>query len=252
MAKAKVVDLKTRYKDEIAPALQKELGVKNAMSVPKLDKVTINVGMGSYTSSTRGAKKDFNHIVENIQAIAGQKPLITKAKKAVSNFKIRQGDPVGVSVTLRGKKMYSFVNTLVNVVFPRVRDFRGISYKAFDGNGNYSVGFKEHVAFPEISPDEVVRTHGVQVNIATTATNNEDGHALLKAFGFPFKKVPKKAEEAEEGEEVDEAPAEEAVEEPTEEAAETPAEEAVEEPIEEATETPAEEAESQESTNQEK
>lgn len=179
----KVMDLKTRYQTEIAPALKKMLGVKNVMAVPKVTKVTLNVGMGTYVRN----HKDFNPIVENIAAITGQKPMVNKAKIAVSNFKIRAGMPVGTSVTLRGKKMYDFLNKLVNIVFPRVRDFRGISHKAFDGQGNYTVGFKEHVVFPEISPDDVIKLHGLQICVSTTAKTDEEGYELLKALGFPFK-----------------------------------------------------------------
>lgn len=182
---SKAIDLKTRWAKEIMPELKKELGIKNSMAVPKLSKVTISVGIGTFVKSQ---SKDFSHIVDNIAAISGQKAVVTKAKKAISNFKTRQGDPVGITVTLRGQRMYDFINKLTNIVFPRVRDFRGISPKAFDGKGNYSVGFKEHTVFPEISPDEVTRLHGLQINIATTAKSNEDGFALLKALGFPFKK----------------------------------------------------------------
>ena len=182
---SKVKDLKTRFNDEILPEVQKTLDCKNKMAIPKVTKVKINVGIGSYV---KNHNKDFSGIVENITAIAGQKPVINKAKKAISNFKVREGMEVGISVTLRGERMYDFINKLVNIVFPRVRDFRGISPKSFDGNGNYSVGFKEHTVFPEISPDDIMKIHGVQVNISTTAKNNEEGYELLKALGFPFKK----------------------------------------------------------------
>lgn len=183
MAK-QVTDLQTRYKKEIAPALQKQLNIKNAMAVPKMTKVTINTGIGTYIKQ----HKDPQPVLDNLATLTGQKANINKAKIAVSNFKTRIGNPVGASVTLRGKAMYDFINKLVNVVFPRVRDFRGISPKAFDGRGNYNVGFKEHTVFPEINPDDVTKTHGIQISITTTATNDDEGRALLTAFGFPFKK----------------------------------------------------------------
>ncbi len=181
----KILDLQTRFKKEIQPELQKTLGIKNIMAVPKVKKVTLNVGIGSQKDSNN---KDYSYIVENLTKITGQKPIITKAKKAISNFKIREEDPIGISVTLRGKKMYNFLNKLTNIVFPRVRDFRGLNKKAFDGNGNFNVGFREHIVFPEISPDDVIKLHGLEVNIMTTAENNEYGFELLKAMGFPFKK----------------------------------------------------------------
>jgi len=183
MAKAK--DLQTRFKEDIAPELQKKLGLKNVNSITKIEKVTINVGFGSIVNS---GNKDFDFIIENIAKITGQKPVIKDAKKSISNFKIREGNKIGTSVTLRGKMMYDFLNKLINIVFPRVRDFRGISPKAFDGQGNYSIGFKEHIVFPEISPDDVIKLHGVQICITTSAKDNEHGLALLESLGFPFKK----------------------------------------------------------------
>ena len=172
------------FKSEVIPALQKELNIKNPMAVPRISKVKLNVGIGSLTKNT----KDFSDVVENVTKIAGQKPVITKAKIAISNFKLREGMPTGITVTLRGKNMYEFVYKLVNVVFPRVRDFRGISPRAFDGQGNYSVGFKEALVFPEINPDDVLNIHGIQVTLTTTAKNEEEGLALLTKIGFPFKK----------------------------------------------------------------
>ncbi|MFA6917253.1 MAG: 50S ribosomal protein L5 [Candidatus Gracilibacteria bacterium] len=185
MTKDKAIDLKTRFDTEIAPELKKTLGLKNKLASPRITMITLNVGIGSYVQAHN---KDFSKIVESITAIAGQKPIVIKAKKAISNFKTRQGDPSGVAVTLRGKRMYDFLNKLVNIVFPRVRDFRGVSRKSFDGKGNYSIGFKEHIVFPEVNQDDVTKTHGVQINIRTTAGTNERGYELLKAFGFPFKK----------------------------------------------------------------
>jgi large subunit ribosomal protein L5 len=186
MTKAKVLDLKTRFTEEMIPELQKSLGIKNKMAVPKVTKVVINVGLGTYIKSHN---KDYSTIVENITKISGQKPLTTKAKKAVSNFKIRQGEVIGCAVTLRGKRMYDFLNKLINIVFPRVRDFRGINSKGFDGNGNYTIGFKEHTVFPEISPDDVIKMHGLQICINTSAKTDEQGYELLKTMGFPFKKT---------------------------------------------------------------
>lgn len=181
----KLVDLKTRFVKEIAPEVQKTLGLKNVSASPKVTKVTINVGIGSYIQTHN---KDYSKIVENITAIAGQKPMVVKARKSISNFKVREGDAAGIMVTLRGKQMYDFLNKLINIVFPRVRDFRGISQKAFDGNGNYSIGIKEHIVFPEAIQDDLVKIHGLQINVSTSAKTDEQGLVLLKALGFPFKK----------------------------------------------------------------
>lgn len=183
MTKAK--NLQTRFKEEILPKLKETLGIKNSMAVPKVTIININVGIGTYV---KAQKKDPEIVLENLKIISGQKPVITKAKKSISNFKIREGDPVGAIVTLRGKRMYDFLNKLINIVLPRVRDFRGLSRKSFDGHGNYSIGFKEHIVFPEISPDDVINIHGVQINIATNAKNDEQAFELLKAMGFPFQK----------------------------------------------------------------
>lgn len=179
------LDLKTRFAKEIVPQLQKTLNIKNRMAVPHVVKITLNSGIGTYTKTHN---KDYSNIVENIAKISGQKPILTKSRKAISNFKTKIGEIIGVAVTLRGKRMYDFLNKLINIVFPRVRDFRGLSKKAFDGKGNYNVGFKEHIVFPEISPDDVIRLHGLEVNISTNAKNDEQGYELLKAMGFPFKK----------------------------------------------------------------
>lgn len=178
-------DLKTQFKEVIAPKLKEELGLKNTNAVPKLKKITLNIGIGSIIHSQG---KDFSHVEENLARIAGQKPVVTIARKAISNFKIREGAPVGLTVTLRGKRMYDFMNKFVNITLPRVRDFRGLSPKSFDGNGNYSIGFKEHIVFPEIDADDVLHLHGIQITITTTAKNDDEGRALLKAFNFPFKK----------------------------------------------------------------
>lgn len=171
-------------KSKITPDLKKELGLRNAMAVPKIEKVKINVGIGTLAKQI----KDFSEIIENVAKITGQKPVITKAKIAISNFKLRQGVPTGITTTLRGKRAYDLVERLVAVVLPRVRDFRGLSIKSFDGKGNFSIGFKEAIVFPEISPDDITNVHGIQVTIVTTAKNNEEGLALLRKIGFPFKK----------------------------------------------------------------
>lgn len=175
--------LKEQYLKVIRPALQKELGIKNINAVPKFTLVKLNVGLGPLIA----AKKDYSEILENLANITGQKPVVTKARKAISNFKIREGMPVGVAVSLRGDKMYDFINKLVNITFPRVRDFRGVNPKGFDGRGNYSVGIKEHNVFPEVNPDAVDKIHGLQVTIVTSAKTDEEGRALLNAIGFPFK-----------------------------------------------------------------
>ena len=172
------------FKSEVIPALQKSLNIKNISAVPTVKKVQINVGIGSLTKNT----KDFSDVIDNVAKISGQKPVVTNAKLAISNFKLRKGMPTGISVTLRGKAMYEFIYRLVNIVLPRVRDFRGLNPKAFDGKGNYSIGFKEALVFPEINPDDVLNIHGIQVTIVTTANNNEEGKALLEQIGFPLKK----------------------------------------------------------------
>lgn len=173
------------YREEVLPNLKKDLGVQNTMAVPRIQKVVVNVGIGSIVA--RGGK-DFDHVRENIAKITGQKPVVNLAKKAVSNFKLRIGMPVGVSVTLRGERMLQFLDRLVNTALPRVRDFRGISPKAFDGQGNYSLGFKEVSVFPEATTDDLSKLHGVQICITTTASDRVSGEALLRACGFPFKK----------------------------------------------------------------
>lgn len=175
--------LKERYNKEIVPALIKELKVKNAMAVPRVKAVTISIGL------SQGIKEaKFFEVAENtLLRITGQRPVKTKAKKSISNFKIRKGMVVGMRVTLRGNRMWHFLDKLLNVTFPRIRDFRGFSVKQLDANGNVSVGFREFLSFPEIRPDEVERVHGLEITVATTAKNKPRGLALLKALGFPFK-----------------------------------------------------------------
>lgn len=178
------MSLYAAMKSKITPALKEELGLKNQLSAPLVDKVKVCVGIGTLMKST----KDFSEVVDNVAKITGQRPVVTKAKIAVSNFKLRKGMPTGITVTLRGRRAYDFIERLVNIVLPRVRDFRGLSIKSFDGGGNYSIGFKEALVFPEINPDNIANVHGVQVSIVTTAKNNEQGIALLRKLGFPFKK----------------------------------------------------------------
>ena len=171
-----------KIQTEVVPALKQELGLKNIMQTPRILKVIVNVGYG------RHAKE--NAFIENVEKtltmITGQKPMHNKAAKAISNFKTRAGMPIGCSVTLRGKKMYDFVDKLVSVTFPRMKDFRGITPKAFDKQGNYTIGFKENIAFPEIKADAIDKIHGLQVIISTSAKTREQGLALLTKVGFPF------------------------------------------------------------------
>lgn len=176
--------LKEKYLKEIAPKLKKDLGVKNVNAVPKVTKVTVNVGVGSMVAA---GNKDLTEVIENVRMITGQQPIVTKAKKAISNFKLRIGMPVGIRVTLRGERMYDFINKLVSVTLPRVRDFRGITIKGFDKQGNYSLGLSDHLVFPEINPDDISKVHGIQICISTTATTSGEGHALLRELGFPFR-----------------------------------------------------------------
>jgi large subunit ribosomal protein L5 len=171
-------------KSEVVPQLKEELGLKNNFAAPVISKVKVNVGIGTLAKQT----KDFSEVISNVSKITGQKPVVTKAKLAVSNFKLRKGMPVGITTTLRGKRAYDLMDKLVNVVLPRVRDFRGLSIKSFDGKGNFSIGFKEALVFPEINPDDISNVHGLQITIITTAKNDDEGIALLKKLGFPFKK----------------------------------------------------------------
>ncbi|MBI4994458.1 50S ribosomal protein L5 [Candidatus Peregrinibacteria bacterium] len=176
--------LQKTYREKIVPQMMKTLGVKNLHAVPRIESVKINAGIGSYVV----AGKDPEDIVKSITLITGQKPIITKSKKAISNFKLKINMPSGVVATLRGKRMYDFLSKLIHVALPRIRDFRGISKKSFDGRGNYSMGVKEHTIFPEIQASDVSKIHGLQITIQTNARNNKKALELLKAFGFPFKK----------------------------------------------------------------
>ncbi len=176
--------LKQRYQKEVGPGIAKEFGIKNPMAIPRLQKIVINMGMGEAIANA----KILDTAADELKSITGQKPVITKAKKSIASFKLRQGMPIGVMVTLRGDRMYEFMDRLVSVALPRVRDFRGVSPKAFDGRGNYTIGVREQLIFPEIDFNKVDRTRGLNVSIVTTARTDEEGRALLKEFGMPFTK----------------------------------------------------------------
>src|SRR6185503_10076275 len=163
--------LKERYQKDIAPAIAKEFGIKNPMAVPRLDKIVVNMGMGEAIANA----KVLDTAVEELKSIVGQKPVVTKAKKSIASFKLRQGMPIGVMVTLRGERMYEFFDRLVSVALPRVRDFRGVSPKAFDGRGNYTIGIREQLIFPEIQYDEVDKTRGMAIRIAPSARTDAEG-----------------------------------------------------------------------------
>lgn len=176
--------LKEQYRDEIAPVLQKALNMSNVMQVPRVTKVVINVGVGEALDNA----KALDAAVNDITKIAGQKPVVTRARKSIANFKLREGQAIGVKVTLRGDRMWSFMDRLMNVALPRVRDFRGISPNAFDGRGNYTLGLREQLVFPEIDYDAIDKLRGLEVTIVTTARDDEEGRQLLKMLGMPFKK----------------------------------------------------------------
>ncbi len=176
--------LKEQYVSEVAPALMKKFGYKNVMQIPKLDKVVINVGCGEAKENS----KVIDAVCNDLAAITGQKPIVCKAKKSVANFKLREGMPIGVKVTLRADKMYEFVDRLFNVAFPRVRDFKGINPNSFDGRGNYSTGIKEQLIFPEIEFDKVDKVRGMDINFITTAKTDEEAKELLALLGAPFAK----------------------------------------------------------------
>ncbi len=176
--------LQNKYQKEIAPSLMKSLGAKNVMQIPRLEKITLSVCLSEAVQNP----KILNTVVDEITAIAGQKAVITKAKKAISNFKLRAGIPLGVRVTLRKERMWSFLDRLNTLALPRVRDFRGLPNKGFDGRGNYNMGLKEQIVFPEINFDKVDKTRGMNITICTTAKNDTEGRALLEALGMPFRK----------------------------------------------------------------
>lgn len=176
--------IKQRYTETIKLELMKTFSYDSIMEVPKVDKIVINMGVGDAVFNT----KALDDAVEELQALTGQKPIVTKAKKSISNFKLREGMPIGAKVTLRGDKMYYFLEKLIAIALPRVRDFRGISKDAFDGRGNYTVGVKEQIIFPEVNLDKVKKIRGMDIVIVTTAKTDQEGRALLEAFGMPFKK----------------------------------------------------------------
>jgi large subunit ribosomal protein L5 len=174
--------LKQKYQDEVIPAMMQEFSYKNTMQVPRLEKITVNVGLGEATQNI----KALDTTVAEITAITGQKPVVTRAKKAIANFKLRQGVPIGCMVTLRRDRMYEFLDRLIHVALPRVRDFKGVSDRSFDGRGNYSLGLREQIIFPEIQVDKVEKTRGMTVSIITTAKTDQEGRRLLKLLGMPF------------------------------------------------------------------
>jgi large subunit ribosomal protein L5 len=174
--------LRTKYKDDVVPAMIKEFGYKNPMQVPKLNKITINVGLGEATQNA----KAIDSAVIDITAITGQKPVVTKSKKAIANFKLRENIPIGCMVTLRRERMYEFLDRLIHTALPRVRDFKGVSDKSFDGRGNYSLGLREQIIFPEIQADKVDKTRGLTITIATSAATDQEGRTLLRLMGMPF------------------------------------------------------------------
>jgi large subunit ribosomal protein L5 len=176
--------LKGLYKKEVAKKLQDEFKIKNPMAVPKLEKIVLNMGMGEAISNS----KILDTAVDELTTIAGQKPVVTKAKKSIASFKLRQGVPIGTMVTLRGEKMYEFLDRLMNIALPRVRDFRGVPTRSFDGRGNYTLGIRDHVIFPEIDLTKVDKSKGMNITIVTTAKNDEQARYLLRELGMPFTK----------------------------------------------------------------
>lgn len=176
--------LREKYKKEIAPAVAKEFDIKNPMAIPRLEKIVVNMGIGEAI----GNSKALDAAVEELTVITGQKPVVTKAKKSIAAFKLREGMRIGTMVTLRGERMYEFLDRLISVALPRVRDFRGISAKAFDGRGNYTLGIKEQLIFSEIDFNKIDKTRGLNISIVTTAKNDEQGRSLLKLLGMPFRK----------------------------------------------------------------
>ncbi|MEN7535938.1 50S ribosomal protein L5 [Aurantiacibacter flavus] len=174
--------LKTKYNEEIAKAMTEKFGYKNHMEIPRLEKITLNMGVGEASQD----KKKVQVAAEEMELIAGQKPVITKAKKSIAQFKLRDGMPIGCKVNLRRDRMYEFLDRLVTIAMPRIRDFRGLNPKSFDGNGNYAMGIKEQIIFPEISYDQIDKVRGMDIIVTTTAKTDEEARELLRLFGFPF------------------------------------------------------------------
>jgi len=179
----KMARLREKYKNEIAPAIAKEFDIKNPMAIPHIEKIVVNMGVGEAIANA----KILDTAVEELRSITGQKPVVTKAKKSIASFKLRQGMNIGTMVTLRGERMYEFLDRLISVALPRVRDFRGVSGKAFDGRGNYTLGIREQLIFPEIDFNKVDKTRGMNISIITSAKTDEQSRALLKALGMPFR-----------------------------------------------------------------
>ena len=185
MSTALDVRLKAKYKSEIAPALKAEFGLKNVMQIPNLTKIVVNMGVGDAARDS----KLIEGAIRDLATITGQKPQVTKSRKSIAQFKLRENQPIGAHVTMRGDRMWEFADRLLSISLPRIRDFRGLSPKQFDGQGNYTFGLTEQVVFPEIEQDKIDRPRGMDITIVTTAKNDEEGRALLKALGFPFKEA---------------------------------------------------------------
>ena len=185
MSTALDVRLKAKYKSEIAPALKAEFGLKNVMQIPNLTKIVVNMGVGDAARDS----KLIEGAIRDLATITGQKPQVTKSRKSIAQFKLRENQPIGAHVTMRGDRMWEFADRLLSISLPRIRDFRGLSPKQFDGKGNYTFGLTEQVVFPEIEQDKIDRTRGMDITIVTTAKNDNEGRALLKALGFPFKEA---------------------------------------------------------------
>jgi large subunit ribosomal protein L5 len=179
-----MVRLQQYYREQVVPRLRENLKIDNIMQVPRISKITVNMGVGEAVAD----KKVMDAAVADLTKITGQKPLVTKSRKAIASFKIRAGLPIGAKVTLRGARMYEFLDRLINIAMPRIRDFRGVSPRSFDGQGNYSLGVKEQIIFPEIQYDQVDQVRGMDITITTTARDDRHGRALLEAFNFPFRK----------------------------------------------------------------
>ena len=183
-AAPKTARLQAIYREKIVPELKASLGLENTMQVPKITRITVNMGVGEAVAD----KKAMDGALHDLTAVTGQKPLVTKSRKSIASFKLRQGVPVGAKVTLRGERMYEFLDRLINVAMPRIRDFRGVSARSFDGRGNYSFGVKEQIIFPEIAYDKIDAIRGMDITITTTARDDREGRALLESFNFPFRK----------------------------------------------------------------
>ncbi len=176
--------LKDKYYNEVVPALQQEFGYKNPLQVPRLEKIVVNVGLGEALSNPSA----LDHTVEQVAAITGQKPIVTRAKRSIANFRLRAGNPIGVACTIRGVRMYEFLDRLITAALPRIRDFHGLNPNSFDGRGNYSLGIREQLIFPEIDYDRIDRVRGLQITIVTTAKTDEEGRRLLELLGMPFRR----------------------------------------------------------------